>query len=225
MVASRSRVIAGVLCLVVGSVFQFVQFLVSPMKEADSASSQVAAAVAHPAAMRLAVVLDLPMLLLIPATLFAGWVAGAGRSRLATVGTGILFTSFLGAGYLLAQDVVVYAAAQHSVGPVAAQIVSGFENNHALIVIVAIYLVGHVVGSVLLGIALARSGAVPAWAGLALCAWPFAEVAGEASGAAVLAAVGFALLAVAFGACAWALKREASGVAATEVPGLSRMSV
>src|SRR3954471_21098946 len=112
MVWSRWRVAAGLVCLVVAPVGQLAQFLVSPMKEADTAAAQVAAAAAHLPAMRLAMVLDLPILLVLPAGLYAGLVAGAGRSKLAAAGTALTFVTALGAGYLLAQDIVVYAAAR-----------------------------------------------------------------------------------------------------------------
>jgi hypothetical protein len=204
MISTKMRT-AGALCLIGGSVFQLVQFLVSPMKEADNAGKQVSAALAHQTAMSWAQVLDVPLLLLIPAVLFAGAIAGFGRTRLATAGTVIAFVSVLGAGYLLAQDVVV-AAASHAADPsVATKFVKAFEHGTAVNIVLVIYLVGHLVGFILLGIALMRSGRVPAWAGVAMCLWPVGELLGEASGVAAVAAIGFALLVVAFGACARAL--------------------
>jgi hypothetical protein len=166
VVLSRWRVAAGVACLLVGPVGQLVQFLVSPMKEADSAPAQVAAAAAHLPAMRLALVLDLPILLLLPAVLFAGFVAGAGGSRLAAAGSAVTFATALGAGYLLAQDVVVYAAARQPDRGAAAGLVAGFEGNAVVGGLVVAYLLGHLVGFVLLGVALARSRAVPGGSGV-----------------------------------------------------------
>jgi hypothetical protein len=214
MISTKVRS-AGVLCLIGGSVFQLVQFLVSPMKEADDTSKQVSAALAHQTAMSWAQVLDVPLLLLIPAVLFAGGVAGFGRTRLATVGTVIAFVSVLGAGYLLAQDVVVAAAAHATDHSTATKVVKAFEHGTAMNIVLAIYLVGHLVGFVLLGIALARSGKVPVWAGVAVCLWPVGEMLGEASRVAPVAAIGFALLVVGFGACAKALT---DGTTAVPVP-------
>jgi hypothetical protein len=212
MISTKSRVSAGVLCLVGGSACQLLQFLVSPMKEGDNAGAQVTAALAHPTAMAWAQVLDLPLLLILPAVLFAGGVAGFGRSRLATAGTVISFVSVLGAGYLLAQDVVVATAARNADHSVATSLVKAFENSTAVDIVVVIYLVGHLVGFVMLGVALIRSGNVPVWAGAAMCLWPIGEMAGEASGVGAVAAVGFALLVVAFGACSVALTRTTSSV-------------
>jgi hypothetical protein len=208
MISTKMRASAGMVCLVGGSVFQLAQFLVSPMKEADNASKQVGAALAHPTAMSWSQVLDVPLLLLIPAVLFAGGVAGFGRTRLATAGTVIAFISVLGAGYLLAQDVVVAAAAHATDHSTATRVVTAFEHGTAVNIVLAIYLVGHLVGFVLLGIALIRSGNVPVWAGVAMCLWPVGEMLGEASRVAPAAAIGFGLLVVAFGACAKALTQR-----------------
>jgi hypothetical protein len=213
MISTKSRASAGVVCLMGGSVCQLVQFLVSPMKEGNNAGAQVTAALAHPTAMAWAQVLDLPLLLILPAVLFAGGLAGLGRTRLATAGTVISFVSVLGAGYLLAQDVVVAAAARNADHSVATSLVKAFENSTTVDIVVVIYLLGHLIGFVMLGIALIRSGQVPAWAGAAMCLWPIGEMAGEASGVAAVAAVGFALLVVAFGACSVALTRSTSSAA------------
>ncbi len=213
MISTKWLVRVGVLCLLGGSVCQLLQFLVSPMKEGDNAGAQVTAALAHPTAMAWAQVLDLPLLLIIPAVLFAGAVAGFGRSRLATAGTAICFVSVLGAGYLLAQDVVVAAAAHNADPSVATSVVKAFANSTAVDIVVVVYLVGHLVGFVMLGVALIRSRQVPAWAGVAMCLWPIGEMLGEASGVAAVAAVGFALLVVAFGACSVALIRGKSSLA------------
>ena len=87
-------------------------------------------------------------------------------------------------------------------------------------VVVGRFLIGHMVGFVLLGIALIRSHAVPAWAGISLVIFPVAELVGEASGIKVVAATGMALLVAGYGACAVALLRAAwlEGAARLTVP-------
>jgi hypothetical protein len=209
---SRWQTAGAVVCLVAGPLGQLAQYLVSPVNEGGSPSEQVTAAAAHGPAMGVAVVLDLLLLLILPAVLYAGVVAGGTRSRLAVAGTALSFASVLGAGYLLAQDVVVRAAAAQPDHATAVGVVSAYEHSAVVTGVTVLYLAGHLVGFVLLGIALIRSRAVPAWAGIALCVWPVAEMLGEAAGLTVLAAAGFALLAVAFGACARALvQRQADG--------------
>jgi hypothetical protein len=133
-------------------------------------------------------------------------------------GTALSFVSMLGAGYLLAQDVVIQAAAAQPDHATAVGVVSAFEHSAVMTGVTVLYLAGHLIGFILLGIALVRSRAVPAWAGIALCAWPVAEMLGEAGQIKPLAATGFALLAVAFGACARELVRRQADGSARGVP-------
>jgi hypothetical protein len=221
MEMSRWQRAGAIVCLVAGPVGQLAQYLVSPVKEGDSAASQVAAAAAHPSAMRAGTTLDVLLLLLIPAVLYVGWVAGGTRSRLALAGTALSFVSVLGAGYLLAQDVVIRAAAGQPDHSAAVSLVSGFQDSGVINGITVVYLAGHVIGFILLGIALIRSRAVPVWAGAALCLSPVAELLGEAAGLTAVAAAGFALLAVAFGACAWETARPLSRGNVRNVPSAS----
>jgi hypothetical protein len=221
MEMSRWQKAGAVVCLIAGPAGQLAQYLVSPVKEGNSASSQVAAAAAHASAMRIGTVLDVLLLLLIPAVLYAGSVAGGARSRLALAGTAVSFVSVLGAGYLLAQDVVIQAAAGQPGRSAAAGLVSAFQHSGVITGITVVYLAGHVIGFILLGVALIRSRAVPAWAGIALCLSPVAELLGEAAGLTALAAAGFALLVVAFGACAWVTVRQPAGENVRNVPSAS----
>lgn len=214
MVSSRWRVVAGVACLMLGSIGQLAQFLVSPLRQAGTVAAQVSAAAEHLGAMRLGLVLDLLILLVVPAVLYVGFVAGAARSRLAATGAALTFVTSLGAGYLLAQDVVVYVAALQPDRGAASGLVTAFEGNGVISGVVVAYLVGHTIGFIMLGIAVARSRAVPVWAGVALCVWPVAEMVGMAAGITALAAAGFAMLVIGFGSCSIALVR--AGGAATE---------
>jgi hypothetical protein len=207
---SRWIAIAGAACLVAGPVGQFVQYLVTPIDEADSAYAQVAQAATHLARLRWAIPLDLFILLVAPAVLYAGSLANARVSKLAAAGTGLVFVTWLGAGYLLGTDILLYLAATAPDQTAAAALVDGYLSHPVVEGVVVAYLVGHVVGFLLLGMALWRVRAVPRWAGIAVAVWPFLELAGEASGVRVLAAAGFALLAAGFAACAIEVARQSS---------------
>jgi hypothetical protein len=206
--ASRWIATAGAACLVAGPVGQFVQYLVSPIDEGVSAYAQVAQAAVHLARMRWAIPFDLFVLLIAPAALYAGSLAGARVSKLAAAGAGLVFASWLGAGYLLGTDILLYLAATAPDQTAAAALVDGYLSYPVVEGVVVAYLVGHVVGFLLLGVALWRARVVPRWAASAVAVWSFLEVAGEASGARVLAAAGFAFLTVGFGACAIAVARQ-----------------
>lgn len=210
MSVSRWIATAGAACLVAGPVGQFVQYLVSPIDEGGSAYAQVAQAAAHLARMRWAIPLDLFILLIAPAALYAGSLAGARVSKLAAAGAGLVFASWLGAGYLLGTDILLYLAATAPDQTAAAAVVDGYLSYPLVQGVVLAYLMGHVVGFLLLGVALWRVRAVPRWTASAVAVWPFLEVAGEAGGVRVLAAAGFAMLAVGFGACAIAVARQSS---------------
>jgi hypothetical protein len=205
--ASRLNV-TGVVCLLGASVGSLVQYAVSPIGEGDSASAQVAAAAAHPTRMAWAAVLDLPILLLIPALVYVAWLARARSSWLAAIGTGLTFATALGAvGYLLALDPLLYAATRQPQRGPAADLVAGYLGTGLVTGAVIAYLAGHVIGFVLLAVAVTRARTVPVWAAIALGLWPVVEMAGGAAGLKWLAAAGYGLLVVAFGACAAALPR------------------
>ena len=207
---SRWICTAGAVCLVVGPVGQVAQYLVTPISEADSASAQVAQAAAHLDRMRWAIPLDLLILLVAPAVLCAGALAGARVSRLAAAGAGLVFVTWLGAGYLLGTDILLYLAATAGDQTAAVGLVDGYLYHPVVESLVVAYLVGHVLGFVLLGVALWRARAVPRWAAVAVAMWSFLELAGEAGGVRVLAAAGFALLAAGFAACAVEVVRRPS---------------
>jgi hypothetical protein len=165
---SRWIAAAGAACLVAGPVGQFVQYLVSPIDEGVSAYAQVAQGAAHLARLRWAIPLDLFILLVAPAVLYAGSLAGARVSKLAAAGAGLVFASWLGAGYLLGTDILLYLAATAPDQTAAAVLVDGYLSYPVVEVVVVAYLVGHGVGFPLLGVALWRARAVPVWAASAV---------------------------------------------------------
>lgn len=200
--------VAGAVCLVAGAAGQLVEYGVTPLNESDDTAAQVASAAAHLGRMRAATWLDLLLLLLIPAAAFMVVLAGGLTSRLAMVGAGLVTLSSLGAGYLLAADVVVLNAAgagQRNGASLA--LADGYLHAGPVEVVVGVYLVGHVVGFVLLGTAVTRARVLPRWAGGALMTWPVLELVGEATKVKPLAAAAFALLLFSYAAAAALLLR------------------
>ncbi|MGH3340961.1 MAG: hypothetical protein ACRDPL_19305, partial [Propionibacteriaceae bacterium] len=173
MRVSRWIATAGVVCLVAGPIGQFVQYLVTPIDEGNTVYAQVAQAAAHLARMRWAIPLDLLILLVAPAVLYAGALAGARVSKLAAAGAGLVFVTWLGAGYLLGSDILLYLAATARDQTAAATLVDGYLSYPLVEGLVVAYVVGHVVGFLLLGVALWRARAVPRWAAIAVAVWPF----------------------------------------------------
>lgn len=202
MSPSRQFTVAGAVCLVVGSLAVFVQYLVTPISGDMSASELVAKAADHHKALGWALALDVPAMLVIPAVIFVGYLAGSRTSTLAGIATALCLVPAIGGVVLFANDAVVYEAAKLSDRHSAATIVHGFENNAMIATVSGIYLLTHLIGFILLGIALHRRGAVPVWAAIAIAIWPIAEMVGYATGAKAVAAVGYGLLAIGYVVCA-----------------------
>jgi hypothetical protein len=206
-------------CLVLGPLGQLAQYLVTPLKGDATAAEQVAAVAVDLSSMRLALVLDVVVLLIIPAVLFVGVVAGARSSWLAMTGTALAFGGYLSATVLVAQDALIYEAARRPDATAAAALVEAYTANGLVSGLLLTYLAAHTIGLILLGIALVRSRAVPVLAGVALAASPVLDIVGFVGGLTVLVVLASALLVAVFAACGVALVRRPSTRAATPIPG------
>lgn len=206
MISSRWRVAAGVVALLGSSLGQLAQYVVSPAHvSGGSTADQVAAVDGHGARMTASIWLDLLILLLIPAALYVGEVAGARRSRLAATGTVLVFGTSLTAGYLLALDPLLYLASKASDRAGAVKLLSEYESAAVTNVVIVISVLGGMIGLILLGIALVRARSVPVWAGVAVAVSAVLEVAGQAVGLDAVAVLAYLLRVVGFAACAVAL--------------------
>jgi hypothetical protein len=202
---NKREVVVAVTCLAVASVGQLVQLVITPVTEGESAAAKnVAKAVAHPTAMQAAAWLDLTILFFLPALAVVAYLAKARTTRIGWVGSVIAIgTTLPGIAYALAPD-VLYVGAIH--GHVTAGSIDAYNNSGVVELATVIFLIGHVVGLVLLAIALWRAGSVPRWAAICLAVYPVLEIAG--GGSSDLRAVGvvaYLLLIAGFGACARAL--------------------
>jgi hypothetical protein len=190
------EVVVAVVCLALGSVGQLAQFLVTPVDSGGSVAENAAAAAAAPGRMQAAAWLDLTILFFVPALLVAGRLAAAGTTRLGWVATLIAVgTTLFGIAYVLAPD-AMYA------GKAPSSAIQAYMDAPVVGVSTVVFLVGHVLGMVLLGIALWRTGQVPRWAGVCLAIYPFAEFGGTGAGVPAVVVAGYLLLTLAFGACA-----------------------
>jgi hypothetical protein len=196
--------IAGAVALVVSGVAMAAQYAVTPVHVANGgAQEQVAGAITQGARMEASVWLDLLVLLVIPATLALGELAG--RSRLANIGTALAFFGALPAGYLLAMDVLIQAAAGAKERDGAVELLAAYQQAPILGVVVVLGVLVMAAGFVLLGIALVRRRTVPVWVGVAVAASAALILVGEAGNVFALAAGAYLLRTVAFVLCATAL--------------------
>jgi hypothetical protein len=205
---SRAFVWSGVTCLVVGSLAVLAQWLVTPVNETLATPVLLARVAAHHTAMVWALALDVPVLLVFPAVLYAGHLARAGSSLLAGVATAVCFLPMLAGVLLLGVDALVYEAAAQPDRAAAARLVDAFIGDPFVGTLTFVYLATHVIGFILLAVALRRARAVPVWACICLAVWPLLEMGGYATGGKAVAALGYGALAAGYAACAVALVRE-----------------
>ncbi|MEP6843189.1 MAG: hypothetical protein ABJA11_06690 [Pseudolysinimonas sp.] len=198
--------IVGAICLILGPLGDLIWSLVTPTGETAPAKDNVAALIAHPAAAHAAVWLDLAIILLIPAALFAGRVLQSSVRPLAGFGTGLLFLGSLLFTYSLGNDVVVLAAAQTN-GAATAQ---AYADSGVVSLTTVLAIAFQFVGVVLLGISALRSRLIPVWAAVLLIAWNPVQAIGTASGISMVETLGNAMLLAAYAAIAVRLFRPSS---------------
>lgn len=218
----KREIVVAVTCLAVGSVGQLVQLVVTPVTEGEtSAAKNVAKVVAHPTAMQAAAWLDLTILFFLPALVVVTYLANPRTTRLGWVASVIAIgTTLPGIAYVLAPD-VLYVGAIH--GHVTAASIDSYNNSGVVEVATVVFLVGHVLGLVLLAIALWRAGSVPRWAAVALAVYPVLEIAGGGSSdLRFVGVVAYLLLIVAFAACGRALVRPSTLAGASAPAELTR---
>lgn len=198
----KTYVMAGAVCLVVGSLVQVMQYLISPISGDMPTALLLEKATTHHDALAFSLVLDIPLLLIVPAVLFAGYLAGSRTSLFAGVATAVCLLSGISAGVLIANDVVVYEGSTLPDRVSAVALVDGYANNFMVLSLTVFYLLSHVVGFALLGIALWRSRAVPVVIAAGLAVWPLLEMVGYGNNNTWIAGTGYALQAIAFCFCA-----------------------
>jgi hypothetical protein len=140
---------------------------------------------------------------LIPSALAAGRLAQRRAPVLSLLGVGLLVPAFA-ALFLFAGDPTVRALAGSGLDPhVAGRILDAQDDLAPVSVAALLFVAGHIIGMVLLGAALARARAVPAWAAVAvIVSQPLHLVAFVVLGNQPLDAAAWGLTAVGFGAAA-----------------------
>lgn len=186
---------------------------VNPVGDTDgqSVADQVAKVVAHQGAMRAVLALDVLTLLVVPATLAVARLARRGAPRLALAGGWIAGAGWLaGVVGLLPLDAVLYEAARNP-GPGTTALVNAIEGDALIGVLTLVFVLGHIVGGVLLGAALWRSRAVPRSAGLLVGITPLIHLASHIAGSPAVDDVASVTMLAGFAICAAAVVRLPDG--------------
>jgi len=197
----------GAAALLIGPLGLILGSLVAVAGDDDSVSVSLAKIAAHPSGQRAVIICDLLVAFMIPAVLYLMRLAGPRAPRLTLVGGALSFAAWLaGLISLGASDLLYDHAAQLTDRASAVALVHAVTSDAAFVIPEALFLAGHVLGLLLLGIALWRSRAVPRWS---------AALVGLASvvqflvhDQAVLSACAFGLLLIGMAACAVTLLRS-----------------
>jgi hypothetical protein len=154
----------AVLLLPVGPTAVAVLRFVMPYNTVDDSDTIAGKVIAHPDAQSLVIWLGLvATLTLVPAVL---WIAGLTRPhapRLTVAAVLLLVPAYLVLAWISASDLLLWAGSRNGLDATALAALYG-RTHPAATTADVIFVVGHVVGTVLLGLAMWHSGTVPRWA-------------------------------------------------------------
>jgi hypothetical protein len=194
-----AALVIGPLGLVAGSLFQVAS-------DDDSVSASLAKIAAHPSGERAVIICDLLAAFMVPAVLYLMRLAGPGAPRLTLIGGAVSSAAWLSGLYSVgASDLLYLQAAQSPDRASAVSLVHAVTTDAAFAIPAFGFIVGHMLGLLLLGIALWRSRAVPRWAAVLVGLASLAQVPVHDSG--VGSAVAYGLLLIGMAACAVTLIR------------------
>jgi hypothetical protein len=201
----RSLLLVALLMPIGPACVALLRYLLPYFTASDSAQT-VAAAAAAPGRQSAVLWLGyLAALTLVPGVLAAARVTRAASPRLTDVALCLLVPAYLSMPVLMSGDHLLWAAPEAGVD--AAATTSLYDTMHpSLLVGIGVFVLGHVVGTVLLGVALLRSQRVPAAAAWALTvSQPLHFVAAVVVGSPTLDLLAWSLTAVGMAFAARAL--------------------
>ena len=160
----RSGWIALAVLAPIGAALVAVLRFVLPYETIDSTKDMVREGYADPGAMSVVLWAGLgAALTIVPGSIAIGRLVGERARKLTSVALTLLVPAYLMLPVLLVVDHTIWAGAES--GASQASIVSILDSAHPIVgIATGIFVVGHVVGTVLLGVAMLRSRSVPAWA-------------------------------------------------------------
>jgi hypothetical protein len=177
-----------------------------PYTTADDNAEIVRSVVANPGAQGVVLWLAfVAVLTLVPGAAAAGLVTRAGAPRLTTVAVCLLVPGYISLGYLVGSDAMLWAGAVKDVDQ--ATLLTLWETMHGSgMAAGGVFVIGHVLGTVLLGMAMWRSRSVPRWAAVATAvSQPLHFVAAVIVGSHTLDLFAWGLTAVGMAACSYVL--------------------
>jgi len=166
----RIATIALALLAPIGAVMVGLLRYVLPYETTDSAADMVREGYAEPGAMSLVLWLGMAAaLLIVPGSIAIARLVRPGAPRLTALALTLTIPAYLMLPMLLVADHAIWAGAE--TGAAQTSVVTTLDAAHPVVgIATGIFVVGHVLGTVVLGLAMLRSRTVPVWAAAATMA-------------------------------------------------------
>jgi hypothetical protein len=141
-----------------------------PYRTTDSMTTMASGVAAHQGAEQAVLWLSMAAALtLVPGTIAIGVMAVRGARRLGTVATILAVAGFSSLPGVIAPDEAALTGTRAGLSPAAVgHLLDQVNSEPAVALAGVVFVLGHVLGVLLLGVALWRAGVIPAWAGLVL---------------------------------------------------------
>lgn len=204
---ASGRVLAAVILPIGPAAVALLRFIL-PYTAAEDSSDVVRLVTAHQATQSAVVWLGfLAVLTLVPGVIYAGRIVGRTAPRLAASATILLVLGYLSMAWLTVGDAYLLFGTRQ--GLPADTLAGMYDGVHAAATVAAIlFVVGHVVGTILLGVGMLRGRGVPVWAAVAtIVAQPIHFVAAVIVSSQTLDLFGWGLNAVGFAALSFVVLR------------------
>jgi hypothetical protein len=183
----------------------------------ESIAKLVADAAAHPAAAHAVLVADSFIWLMLPASLIAAWVAWRRAPVLGAVAGVLLLAGWAGVVALAAQDALIVQASHAGFGRAeAVALTTAWANGGVVNTYTTMFVAGHLLGTILLGLALWRGRTIPRWIALGVAVSMPLHLVAFVAAIEPLDLAAYALLLIGFGACAVKLLRETAARGSAE---------
>ena len=205
----RSGWIALAVLAPIGAALVAVLRFVLPYETIDSTTDMVREGYADPGALSVVLWTGLSAALtIVPGSIAIGRLVGERARKLTSVALTLVVPAYLMIPLLLVVDHTIWAGAES--GASQASIVSILDAAHPMVgIATGIFVAGHVIGTVLLGVAMLRSRCVPAWAAvITIVSQPLHFVAAVIVPNHTLDGAAWGLNAIGFGVAAAAVMRS-----------------
>jgi hypothetical protein len=177
-----------------------------PYYTVDDSTAMASKVIAAPGRMSLVLWLGfIAVVTLVPAVYAVSRVTRQRAPRLTLTAMVLLVPGYLALGWLIAEDQLLFAGAKAGLDPAAiARLIDHLHSSGAVAAV--FFVLGHVVGTILLGIALWRTRAVARWAAVAVIAsQPIHFFAAVIVPNHTIDLIGWGLQAAGFAAVGWAI--------------------